>query len=145
MIAYIDPLYTHNSGLQAIQHYRYPTHFPARFTHALGFSFFTSRILATDFSQSHCSLISQMKSSLHILITFLPLVFTHPRLTSLCSLLQLPVPEFDQILTSPLSCSYPGRIASQNSTRLNSTELFFISTLHGPRRKHSLYIFWKAY
>jgi hypothetical protein len=33
----------------------------------------------------------------------------------------------------------PGRLASRNSTPLDSTELFFITTLHRPRRKHSLF------
>jgi hypothetical protein len=37
-------------------------------THALGFSVFTSRILATDLSQSHCHFKSYMKSSLHSLL-----------------------------------------------------------------------------
>jgi hypothetical protein len=40
-------------------------------THALGFSVFTSHILATDLSQSHCNFKSHMKSSLHCLIPFL--------------------------------------------------------------------------
>jgi hypothetical protein len=39
-------------------------------THALGFSVFTSRILATDLSQSHCHFKSHMKSSFHSLIPF---------------------------------------------------------------------------
>jgi hypothetical protein len=41
-----------------------------RFTvaHALGFSVFTSRILATDLSQSHCHLKTYTKSSLHSLL-----------------------------------------------------------------------------
>jgi hypothetical protein len=34
--------------------------------------------------------------------------------------------------------SYAGRLASRNSTQFLSTELFFITTLHGSRRKHSL-------
>jgi hypothetical protein len=42
-------------------------------THALGFSVFTSRILETDLSQSHCNFKSHMKSSFHSLIHFLPL------------------------------------------------------------------------
>jgi hypothetical protein len=42
-------------------------------THALGFSVVTSRILATDLSQSHCNFKSHMKSSLRSLIPFLPL------------------------------------------------------------------------
>jgi hypothetical protein len=41
-------LYIHNSGLQAIQRYRYSTHFQLNVANALGFSVFTSRILATD-------------------------------------------------------------------------------------------------
>jgi hypothetical protein len=40
--------------------------------HALGFSAFTSRILTTDLSQSHCRFDSHMKFSFHSLIPFLP-------------------------------------------------------------------------
>jgi hypothetical protein len=40
--------------------------------------------------------------------------------------------------------SYPGRLASRNSPQFFSTELFFITTLHGPLRKHSLSIAGKA-
>jgi hypothetical protein len=36
--------------------------------HALGFSVFTSRILATDSSQSHCRFKSHMESSFHSII-----------------------------------------------------------------------------
>jgi hypothetical protein len=36
--------------------------------HTLGFSVFTSRILATDLSQSHCNFKSHVKSSCHSLI-----------------------------------------------------------------------------
>jgi hypothetical protein len=43
-------------------------------THALGFSVFTSRILATDLSQSHCNFKSHMKS-FHSLIRFFSLAF----------------------------------------------------------------------
>jgi hypothetical protein len=42
-------------------------------THALGFSVFTSRILATDLSQLHCHFKSHIKSSVRSLIPFLPL------------------------------------------------------------------------
>jgi hypothetical protein len=57
-------------------------------TYALGFSVFTSRILATDLLQSHCNVKSYMKSSLHSLIHFLPLFSTQfnpsaPKLISL--------------------------------------------------------------
>jgi hypothetical protein len=41
--------------------------------HALGFSVFTGRILASDLSQSHCHFNSHMLYSWHSLIPFLPL------------------------------------------------------------------------
>jgi hypothetical protein len=40
--------YTFNLGLQAIELYRFSIHFQFTLPHALGFSVFTSRILATD-------------------------------------------------------------------------------------------------
>jgi hypothetical protein len=48
--------YSHNSVLQAIQRYRCFTTYTSQFTaaHALRFSVFNSRILATDLSTSHC-------------------------------------------------------------------------------------------
>jgi hypothetical protein len=42
-------------------------------THALQFSVFTSRILATDLSQFHCNFKLNVKSSYHRLTPFLPL------------------------------------------------------------------------
>jgi hypothetical protein len=45
-------------------------------THALGFSVFTSRLLATGLSQSHCHFKSHVKSSCHSLIFFLPLFYS---------------------------------------------------------------------
>jgi hypothetical protein len=45
-------------------------------THALGFSVFTSRILATDFQHSHCHFKSHKKYFLHSLIQLLPLSFS---------------------------------------------------------------------
>jgi hypothetical protein len=54
--------------------------------HALGFSVFTGRILATDLSQSHFNFKSRMKSSSHSLIPFLPFLLNH---------LTLPSPELD--------------------------------------------------
>jgi hypothetical protein len=44
------------------------------FTHALGFSVFTSRILATDLCLTNFK--SHMKSSLHRIIPFLPLFYS---------------------------------------------------------------------
>jgi hypothetical protein len=43
-------------------------------THALGFSVYISRILATGSQKSHCHFKSHMKSSLHHLSSFLPLL-----------------------------------------------------------------------
>jgi hypothetical protein len=63
-----------------------------------------------------------MKSSFHSLIIFLPFFCN-------CQFNSVPL----------LPRSYPGRLASRNSTQFFSTKLFFITTLHGPRRKHSLY------
>jgi hypothetical protein len=51
--------------------------------HALGFSVFTSRILATDLSQSHCNFKSHMKCSWHSLIPFLPFLLSHRRLPAI--------------------------------------------------------------
>jgi hypothetical protein len=55
------------------QRYRYSTHFQFSITHAIGFSVITSRILATDLSQSRCTFNSHMKSSCKNLIPFLRL------------------------------------------------------------------------
>jgi hypothetical protein len=60
-------LYIHNSGLHTFQ---------LTFTHALRFSVFTSRILATDLSQSHCHFKTHMKSSWHSIIPFLSLFYS---------------------------------------------------------------------
>jgi hypothetical protein len=71
------------------------------FTHALGSSVFTSRILATDLKQSQYHFKSHMKS-FHSLIYSLPLF---------CKC---------QLNSNPLfPCSYPGRPVSRNSTHFN--------------------------
>jgi hypothetical protein len=75
-------LYIHNSGLETIQRYHYSTHFQFTVAHALGYSVFTSCILATDLSQSHCNFKSYMKSSCHHLIPFLSFLLNHFRLPS---------------------------------------------------------------
>jgi hypothetical protein len=53
-------------------HYLYSTRFQFTVAHALGSSVFTSRILSTDLSQPHSYFNSQMTSSWHSLISFLP-------------------------------------------------------------------------
>jgi hypothetical protein len=72
-------------------------------THALVFSVFTSRILATDLSQSHCDFKSHMKSSYHRVIPLLPFLLNH---------LRLPSSKLDPILdsSSSLFCSLLGRV-----------------------------------
>jgi hypothetical protein len=60
-------------------------------THALRFSVFTSRILVTDSSQSHSNFKSQIKTSSHSLIPFLPFLLDH---------LRLPSPELSQLLAT---------------------------------------------
>jgi hypothetical protein len=91
--------------------------------HTLEFSVFTGRILATDLSKSNFK--SHMKSTSRSLISVLPLFCN-------CQLNPIPL----------LPSSYPGRLASRNST-LHFSSLccwtLFITTLHGPRRKQSLY------
>jgi hypothetical protein len=96
-------------------------------THALGFSVFTSRILATDFITVSLSL-----QITHEVFFALPNSF-------LAIILQLSTQ-----FISPLPSSCPGRLASRNSIRLGLLRMnFFITTLHGPRRKQP--IIGKAY
>jgi hypothetical protein len=68
-----------------------------------------------------------MNTSLRRLIPFLPLFCN-------CQLNSIPL----------LRSSCPGRLAFRNSTQFPSTEFFFITTLHGPRRKRNLSIVRKA-
>jgi hypothetical protein len=56
-------------------------------------------------------------------------------LLSIILQLQIPKTRLSSILLLP--GSYPVRLASRNSTLFFSTELSFITTLHGPRRKRS--------
>jgi hypothetical protein len=62
-------IHSHNTELQALQRYRYSTHFAVnRCTRTRVLTVFNSRILATNLKQSHCRLKSHMKSSCHSLI-----------------------------------------------------------------------------
>jgi hypothetical protein len=83
-------------------------------TQALGFSVFTSRILATDLSQSHWNFKSHIKSSLQSLIHFLPFLLSH---------LGLPSPELDQFLTN-------NRLQTSLLIRLLNTSLWPLFTDH---------------
>jgi hypothetical protein len=90
------------------------------FTHALGFSAFTSRILATDLSQSHCNFRSHMKSSWHSLIPVLPFLLS-----------RLGLPSAEPIQFSRLLFYSPSVL------RLCP----FIIPQHGPHGKHRLLLF----
>jgi hypothetical protein len=94
-------------------------------THTLGFSVFTSCILATELQQSHCHFKSHMKSSFHSLPPFLPL-FCNCQFRGLNSA-RIPVSWHPETrLFTPRLLFYTVRH-------------FLITTLHEPRRKHSLY------
>jgi hypothetical protein len=92
-------------------------------THALGFSVFTSRILSTDLSQSHCYFNSHMKASWHSLIFFLQFLLNY---------FQLPSPELCPI---PILAAWgPLYIASRRTDRkhrfLYCCEGVFTAPLH---------------
>jgi hypothetical protein len=106
MIGFIDTFYTYTTrdfrqyGAIALPHTLQFT-VTHTYTHTLGFSVFTSRILATDLSHSHCNFKSHMKYSLHRRIPFIVLI------------LRLPNPE---TRLPSIPSSYPGRLKSRNST-----------------------------
>jgi hypothetical protein len=81
-------------------------------THALRFSVFTSRILETEFI-TVCHFKPNRKPSFHSLIPFLPLFCN-------CQLNPIPL----------LPSSYPGRLASRNSTLLYAASLQPFRTDH---------------
>jgi hypothetical protein len=81
-------------------------------THALELSVFTSRILATDLSQSHCNFKSHMKSSCHSLIPFLTFLLNH---------LRLPSPELDPVLDETPCFLGTSRYIASGRTPLKTT------------------------
>jgi hypothetical protein len=102
-------------------------------TYALGFSVFTSRIQATDLSQSHCNITSHMGSFLHSLITFLPLF---------CSC-QFRRRDSIQFLCSHAHILAGWRLETRLFTRLDYSDWScllcpFITPRHRLHRKHSL-------
>jgi hypothetical protein len=56
----------------------------------------------------------------------------------LATILQLPIPKRRLSSNSLLANLHPGRLASRNSTLFCAAEHYFIPTLYGSRRKHSL-------
>jgi hypothetical protein len=96
--------------------------------HALRFSVFTSRILATDLSQSHCNFKSHMKSSFHSLTPFF-LSFCNCQFRRLHSI---------QILCCQAHILAGWRLETRLSTLCCPMEFFFITSFHGHHRKHRL-------
>jgi hypothetical protein len=117
-------LYIHNSGLQVLQSYRYPAHSQFTLAHALGFSVFTSRILATDFTT-----------------VSLPLKLIHEvclAQSNSCVTISAATNSDD---STQFNFSYPARLASRNSTLfsrllsiLHNYSYVLPNTFHGPRR-----------
>jgi hypothetical protein len=108
MIGFIDTLYIHNAGVQAIQRYHWYSHFTVHRCTRIRILVFIRRIPATDLSLSRCYFTSYMKFSFHNLIPFLPL-FCNCHLNSIT------------LLTS----SYPGRLASRNSSKSIQSVLYY--------------------
>jgi hypothetical protein len=100
------------------------------FTHALGFSVFTSRILATKLQQSHCHFRSHMKTSFPSLISFLPL-FCNFQFRTLDSI---------QFLCSKVHIPLGWRLETWLCTLCCPLKFFFITTLHGTQGKHRLHV-----
>jgi hypothetical protein len=116
------------------QSYRWSKHFQFTADHTLGFSVFTSRILATDYITVPLSLQIVHED-----------FFAQPN-SFLAFILQPPVPKTRLNSIPLLQSSASWRL----ETRLNSvlllpaSERFFITILYGSRRKHSLSIVGKA-
>jgi hypothetical protein len=118
------------------QHYRYSHTLQFTVTHALGFSVFTSRILATDFITALLALRITHEVFFSQPNSFLPLFCNDQFRYST---------HFNS--SAPKLISWQAGVSKLDSSLhwTASTELFFITTLHGPHRKHSLSIIGNAY
>jgi hypothetical protein len=133
MIGFTDTLYT---PLGTTGNYRVIANLRTlqfTVTHALSFSIFSSRILAKDVRITVSLLTSVHRLNLVCTAQFLS---CHYSATANCE------------DSTQFNSSDPKHISWQTGvsklTLFLSTELFFITTLHGPRRKHSLYIVVRA-
>jgi hypothetical protein len=99
--------------------------------HAMGFLVFTSRILATDLSQSHYHFKSHMKSSFQSLLHFLPLFCS-------CKFRRLDSSLLDDYST--VLCSYYSLLLGRVFWLCP-----FITPGLGPHRKHSLSCLWGVF
>jgi hypothetical protein len=95
--------------------------------HTLGFSIFTSPILATDLWQSHCNFKSHVKSSWHHVIPFLPF-------------LQLPILRI--LSTTVVYFTVLHRLLL---LLLPSCQTLLITTLHGPHGKQPVLLMKPVY
>jgi hypothetical protein len=124
MIGFINTLFTHSTR-DYTQHSATAILHTFQFTvaHALVFSVFNSRILATTLQPSYCRFKSHMKSSF-------------PASSLLPVILQLPIPKIGLISFPHLPGSHPGRLASRSSTLqfrllISTAEHYLLITLHG--------------
>jgi hypothetical protein len=103
--------------------------------HALRFTVFTSRILATDLSQSHFNFKSHMMSSFHTLTPFFPLLCS-------CQFRRLESIQFRAHIPAGWRLKVRHlhfRLDYSTSTAGSRFLCPFITPRHGPHRKHSLY------
>jgi hypothetical protein len=115
-----------------LQRYCWSTHFTAyHYTH--------TTVLSLHYSYPGNRFITV---SLSLQITH-EVFFSQPNYP-LAIILQLSIQKARLNSIPLLRSSYPGRLVSRNSTQFSSIELFFTTTLHRPRRKHSLPLVGKA-
>jgi hypothetical protein len=118
-------LYIHNSGLQAIQRSRWSTHFTVhRYT--------CTRVLCFHKSYPGNGFISLTVNFTHEVFFALPNFFLAMMLDSI------------QFLCSQTHFLAGWRLELDSSLYYFSTEVFFITTLHGSCRKHRLSLVGKA-
>jgi hypothetical protein len=120
--------YTFNSGLRATQRYRWSTRFP-------GHRYRRPWVLS----------LPQAFPVNGFITVSLSLQITHEVFFSPCNslftiVLQLPILKIRLNLIPLLQSSYSGRLVSRNSTLFYTAKHFFITTLQGRRRKHSLIV-----
>jgi hypothetical protein len=119
--------YTHNPGLQAITEPSLSPHFTVHCYTRTRVVNLHSRILATDLQKSYCHIKSYIKLSLHRLVPFF---------------------HYSAAAKSEGSAQFHSSAPKQggvsNIDKHFPTDFFYINTLHGPSRKHSLSIVGKA-
>jgi hypothetical protein len=126
-----DLIHSYTSWLQALQRYRYSTHFAVHRSTPLGFSVFTSRILATDLSRSHCNLKSHIPFFPRLIIFFF-------------IILQLPTQFCTKFRSRPAGFSKIDSILDSTNPVLSCRTLL-LTTLHGPRRTEPVLLTRRVY